>query len=75
MLINISQRRLTQMSTVTERNRRKCAVILSDPGPEWWNSKTLWGQIEQLVRLIAYYAVKKPSHTERTLSPGGRPTE
>lgn len=34
-LRNVSQNRLTHVSTAIELTRRKCVVTLSDPGPEW----------------------------------------
>lgn len=58
MVIDASQNRLIQMSAVIELNRRKCGALLSDPGPQCWNSKILWGPDEYLRRQIAYYGSK-----------------
>lgn len=54
------------MSTVIELNRRKCGVILSDPGPELGDSKILWGPDEQLVRLMAYYGSEEAKPSRKT---------
>lgn len=59
------------MSTVIELNGRKRGVILSDPGPEWGNSKILWGADEQLVRLTADYGSEE-AKLSRQMTVSGR---